>query len=98
MLARHRVGVLGDTTTTINDGDNGFINREQNCKRKDNPAKPRSNQFQGKRMKLMTTSACKRCRHYHQEEYKNVTNICFNYDEKGQITQKCVNKRGENSG
>ena len=56
-LARHRIGVLRDATTTINDGDNELINRERNSKRKDNSLKPRSTQLQGKRKKLVTILA-----------------------------------------
>ena len=56
-LARHMIGVLRDATTTVNDGDNELINREWNSNRKDNPSKPRSTQLQGKRKKLVTTSA-----------------------------------------
>ena len=91
------MGVLRDTATTINDGNDELINREYDDKMKDNPSKPRSIQSQGKKMKLVTISVCKRWRN-HQGECKNVTNIRFNYGREGHFAQKCISKRGEGGG
>ena len=91
------IGVLRDMAMTINDGDNELINGEQDGKRKENPSKTRSTQFQGKRMKFVTISAM-RDDVTTEENARTVPTAVSTVVKKVTSPEKYINKHGKGSG
>ena len=75
--AKHRLAQKQEEEAKVNKV------REQKGKRKDNPLKPRSTLLQGKKKRLVTILACKRCGRNYQGECKNVINICSKNGKEG---------------